>query len=80
MTRLPPSPFLLSDGDITSDEPATGTASLPNEPVAGLNSDISDVHEIFYHARKLVDDDHRFVLDEQAFMEAIEEMPLFLRN
>jgi hypothetical protein len=36
------------------------------------------IHEIFHHARKLMD--HRFVLDEQAFMEAIEPPPLFLQR
>jgi hypothetical protein len=41
-------------------------------------SDISDVHEIFYHARKLIE--NRFVLNEALFMEALEEPPLFLRR
>jgi hypothetical protein len=36
------------------------------------------IHEIFHHARKLMD--HRFVLDEQAFMDAIEPPPLFLQR
>ncbi len=38
------------------------------------------IHEIFHFARRLYDDDHRFVLDEQAFMEAIEPPPLFLQR
>ena len=38
------------------------------------------IHEIFHHARKLCDEDHRFVLDEEAFMEAIEPPPLFLQR
>jgi hypothetical protein len=40
-----------------------------------------DIHEIFRHARKLIaEDEHRFVLDKRKFMEAMEEMPLFLRS
>ena len=48
------------------------------------DDDIGDVHEIFYYARRLINeqarDEHRFRLDVTAFMEAIEEMPLFLRR
>lgn len=38
------------------------------------------IHEIFHYARKLYDEDHRFVLDEGAFMEAIEPPPLFMQR
>jgi hypothetical protein len=52
-------------------------AVLPNE-AAGATDCIS---EIFHHARKLIAEDGppRFVLDERAFMEAIEPPPLFLQ-
>ena len=38
------------------------------------------IHEIFHFALKLYEDDHRFVLDEEAFLEAIEPPPLFLQR
>jgi hypothetical protein len=38
------------------------------------------IHEIFHFARQLYADDHRFVLDEEAFMDAIEPPPLFIQR
>jgi hypothetical protein len=38
------------------------------------------IHELFHFARKLIDDDHRFVLNEREFMEAIDPLPLFLQG
>lgn len=51
-------------------------ADDPNPTAAGATDHI---HEIFHFARKLCEPT-RFVLDEAAFMEAIEERPLFLRR
>lgn len=57
---------------------ASAPATEPGQDVDA--TDISDVHEIFYHARKLIaEEEYRFVLDQRAFMEAIEPMPIFLR-
>jgi len=64
--------------------PALGTsvgiaATDPcQEPVAA--SPIDHIHEIFFHARKLMKDDRRFVLDEGAFTAALDEPPIFLQN
>jgi hypothetical protein len=38
------------------------------------------ISEIFVGARKWIDEDHRFILDEKAFMEAIDPLPLFLQG
>jgi hypothetical protein len=38
------------------------------------------IPEIFHWVRKLLKDDRKFHLDEAAFMAAIDEEPLFLRN
>jgi hypothetical protein len=47
----------------------------------GPQETIDCIGEIFVGARKLMDpDEHRFILDEQAFMDAIDEPPLFLRR
>lgn len=43
-------------------------------------SDISDIHELFYWGRKLLENDNRFILDERKFLEDIEELPVFLRH
>jgi hypothetical protein len=49
-----------------------------SETQAGIKPGPQDhIAEIFVGARKL--EDHRFVLDEISFFEAIEEAPLFLR-
>lgn len=61
-------------------EPPVTVASGGGEAVADLfGSDISHVTEIFHWARELVKPT-RFVLDERAFMEAIEPPPLFLQR
>lgn len=52
-------------------------ADDPNPFDAGATDCIS---EIFIGARKWIDDDHRFVIDEQAFLEAIEPPPLFMQR
>jgi len=51
--------------------------AVPPNTIAGATDHI---HEIFHFARKLAADDHRFVLDEAAFMDAIEPPPLFLQH
>jgi hypothetical protein len=38
------------------------------------------IHELFHFARKLIDEDHRFILDEEAFMAEIEPLPLFMQR
>ena len=38
------------------------------------------IHEIFHHVRKIYEDEHRFILDEAAFMAEIEPPPLFLQR
>jgi hypothetical protein len=38
------------------------------------------IHELFYFVRKLMKQPPRFVLDEEAFMSAIDETPLFVRE
>lgn len=67
----------------TGGQQETPAAVASNPAAAGVTdrfgSDISDVGEIFHFARKLCEPT-RFVLDEVAFMEAIEERPLFLRR
>lgn len=48
--------------------------------ISAASSDISHIHEIFFYARKLMKSSPRFVLDEAAFMAAIDEPPLFLQR
>lgn len=91
MTTLPPSPFITESSPARGGQEAPAEATQ-NHATAGLLelgyyvsppelTDISNVGEIFHFARKLVaDDDYRFVLDERAFMEAIEPLPLFLQG
>jgi hypothetical protein len=71
---LPQSPFLSADPPLTAE-----TAPLATDwnPAA---SGVDDIAEIFRGADKLNDPQARFVLDEQAFMDAIDEPPLFLRR
>lgn len=79
MTSLP-NPWISDSPSSTGGcREASAPATEPGQDVDA--TDISDVHEIFYHVRKLIteDDKYRFVLDQQAFMEAIEPMPLFLQ-
>jgi len=56
-------------------------APVAVEPAAAGATD--DIHEIFYHARLLAAEDNavhrRFVLDQRAFEEALEEPPTFLQ-
>jgi hypothetical protein len=67
------------------DEPPSNEGRYPeapavDQPNTAATAGATDcIGEIFHHARKLVADDHRFVLDEQLFMEAIEPPPLFLQ-
>jgi hypothetical protein len=57
--------------------PQGAPAVDPNPFDAGATDCIG---EIFIGARKWIDDDHRFVLDEKAFMEAVDPLPLFLQR
>lgn len=71
-----PEPAAILDAAQTAD----GADTLaPSDFLDATN----DIHEIFYHARRLIAEDNavhrRFVLDEALFMEALDEPPLFLR-
>jgi hypothetical protein len=58
-----------------------GTSAASTVTVASGAADATDhIHEIFHFARQLCEDDHRFILDERAFMEAIEPLPMFLQG
>lgn len=65
-------------------EEAPGEAHAHTSPGVTdlLGSDISWVHEVFHYARKLISEanENHFVLDETAFMEALEPLPSFLRQ
>jgi hypothetical protein len=63
------------DMDCPSDE----AAATPRQSDLAA-AEFCDIGEIFVGARKLNDPEARFVLDEQAFMDAIDEPPLFLRQ
>jgi hypothetical protein len=77
MNGLPPSPFFDSGA---TDCPPEEAAAAPRQS-ADAAADLSEIGEIFVGARKLMDpDEHRFILDEQVFMDAIDEPPLFLRR
>lgn len=75
-----------AEWDAAAAQPSPPTPAAAADPVryeppaAAPEVDISDVHELFYHVRKLMaEDETQFVLDEESFMAAIEEpMPLFL--
>jgi len=77
MTPLHRSPFLSAAVEPVEAMPAEDSGTGHN-PAGSDPDDISNIGEIFIGAMRL--DDHRFVLDEAAFMEALEEMPLFLRR
>ena len=85
MSNMPQSPFIPSSADV---EPAealpvevSGRDHYPAGSAAPIEDDFSCIGEIFIGAGKLIDpDEHRFVLNEQAFMDAIDEPPLFLRR
>lgn len=76
MTTIPQSPFIHSGA---TDYPPDEAAAAPRQGTEAA-ADICDIGEIFVGAEKLNDPDARFVLDEQAFMDAIDEPPLFLRR
>lgn len=85
-----PNPFLSNS--VAHPNPAAEQAGALNLPrlapadlsTDSLGSDISNVGELFHHVRILIGEEkalRRFVLDERAFMELVEEpMPLFLRK
>lgn len=63
-------------------DPATGVDAaaapgLTDPPVAAAETFGTECHQAF---RRAIDADHRFALDERAFMEAIEPPPAFLGN
>jgi hypothetical protein len=68
----------LRVGEVSADLPATSeimdaTARRDEHPT-------DHIPEIFYWVRKLLKDDRRFVLDTDAFMAEVEEVPLFVRD
>jgi hypothetical protein len=72
-----PSPFLDSGAPVAcAPDKAVASVVAPSDAAA----DICDIGEIFAGAAKLNDPEARFVLDEQAFMDALDEPPLFLRQ
>jgi hypothetical protein len=72
---------LLPEPPSNEGRPQGAPASTAAVTVAAGDADATNhIHEIFVGARKWIDDDHRFVLDERAFMDAIEPMPLFLQR
>jgi hypothetical protein len=77
MANLPPSPFYSSAAIVerSAEAPAVASVVAPSDVAAECF-----IGEIFVGALKMFDpDEHRFVLDEEAFMEAIEPLPLFLQ-
>jgi hypothetical protein len=69
---LPQSPFLSADPPLTAE--TAPAADDWNPDAAGA---IDHIAEIFIGADKL---ESRFVLDEEAFMAAVEDLPLFMRR
>jgi hypothetical protein len=64
--------------------PAAVTPS-PQPPAAAVASDmtteqINHINEIFFYARRLLKDDCRFILNEREFLDAIEDVSLFLKS
>ena len=68
-----------------------GAASLPSSPLEEMEpgevhapSDplvhINHIPEIFHYVRKLMKQPPRFILDTDAFMAEVEEVPLFVRD
>jgi hypothetical protein len=86
MTPMPASPFIFnSDAVASAPEPAVPSPCSPLHGTAGpFDSNISNVGEIFGHARRLVTEasENRFGLDEAAFYDAIDppQPPMFLRS
>lgn len=72
---IPPSPFLSADPLTAEMAPASAsTVTVAADDVGATDC----IAEIFIGADKL--DEHRFVLDEGAFMAEIEDVPLFMRR
>jgi hypothetical protein len=71
VTALPPSPFLTNSAASVADE-AVASNNSPQAPGAAANL-LTEIDRAWA-------DDHRFNLDVRAFVEALEEPPLFLRN
>ena len=76
MNTVPPTNVFNSGA---TDYPPDEAAAAPRQGTEAA-ADFSDIGEISVGAEKLNDPDARFVLDEQAFMDAIDEPPLFLRR
>lgn len=79
MTTLP-NPFDPAASDAAA---VQAVASIPSPLAQDAAADLSEINhigEIFIGAEKLNDPEARFVLDVQAFMDAIDEAPLFLRQ
>ena len=70
---IPPSPFLSADPPLAAETAPTSEDWNPTDVGA-----IDHIAEIFIGADKL--DEHRFVLDEEEFMAAVEDVPLFMRR
>jgi hypothetical protein len=76
--RAAAAPIEVSADEILELQPA-GTEVAASVRTAA--SDPTDcISEIFFYARKLMKQPPAFVLDEAAFMAAIDEEPLFLRS
>lgn len=80
----PQAPVAAISGPFTSvaivERPAEAPAVVSPGPLALDTTAECFIGEIFIGAAKLNDSEARFVLDEQAFMDAIDEPPLFLRQ
>jgi hypothetical protein len=70
----------ISNSDVHVPETSGSAAADDQPPLQAAAEAIDDIPEIFHWVRKLLKDDRRFVLDEGAFMDAIDEEPLFLRS
>lgn len=92
MTAMPPSPF-ISEPVASEGRPQEASAAValnPHETVDALGlygigpciTNDLPVLRAFNEVRRqeLIEADHRFVLDERAFMEALEPPPAFLLN
>lgn len=80
MALLPSSPFISAAVESAEAPAVAFTCPQPEDATAACFDDISCIGEIFVGAAKLFEGPSRFVLDEQAFMDAIDEPPLFLRQ
>ena len=68
-----PSPFLSADPPLTAE---TAPTEIGWNPVSvGATDLIAELYEVAGGV-----DEHRFVLDEEAFMAAVEDVPLFMRR